>query len=538
MAPPTGPMIDPDAIKRLLMQGGDPSAMFSGDPSQPPSGPTPVPGDPNKPPMATAGLYPPTSTPSAPPQSAPPSGTLSAAATGSAPPSGSMSQSMPSFATPEEKQQYLSEHPPAVPARPVGDFDSGAHPTLRRILGSLFAGTAEFGGDLNHRPGQGAQFLDRWAGQDQAQRTYDKNQPRLTQEAGNQAYNQYLEQGAKAGEIEHTGAETTNLQQNNPAMARKAQFLGQLQEEAQKGAMPPDALRAKYLRMAQYNRVNASPDEINDIITNTKPVGSKYTLTRDPQTQAPIELVDRQGNHYSASNLPKDPEAQQMWNDATTASGQKEQVEEGKEKRVAGYAADRQAAGFQQAQTMEGRKAAAPYLADINDAKNQQQMMQDLLGGKMSPSAQTAAMFKLIGLEQPTGSHRIMPAEIEGVEKLGGLPDRIKQAVLGMGRGDHFSPDLIPDVLATAKTLTQNKVKTANDNLQSTYRNTGYKVGGSDANGRFDKPEDYAAPQNATAGQGAQHVPGGKAQGLKEGQTGTGSDGKKYVVKGGVWVSQ
>ncbi len=36
----------------------------------------------------------------------------------------------------------------------------------------------------------------------------------------------------------------------------------------------------------------------------------------------------------------------------------------------------------------------------------------------------------------------------------------------------------------------------------------------------------------------ANHVPGGKAQGLTEGATGTGSDGRKYVVKGGVWVAQ
>jgi hypothetical protein len=34
----------------------------------------------------------------------------------------------------------------------------------------------------------------------------------------------------------------------------------------------------------------------------------------------------------------------------------------------------------------------------------------------------------------------------------------------------------------------------------------------------------------------AQHTAGGKASGLAEGQTGTGSDGKKYIVKGGVWV--
>jgi len=36
--------------------------------------------------------------------------------------------------------------------------------------------------------------------------------------------------------------------------------------------------------------------------------------------------------------------------------------------------------------------------------------------------------------------------------------------------------------------------------------------------------------------QAPQHIAGGSAQGLKEGQTGKGSDGKPYVVKGGVWV--
>lgn len=43
--------------------------------------------------------------------------------------------------------------------------------------------------------------------------------------------------------------------------------------------------------------------------------------------------------------------------------------------------------------------------------------------------------------------------------------------------------------------------------------------------------------QQSQAQSQAQHVPGGKA-GLTEGATGTGSDGKKYVVKGGVWVPQ
>jgi len=52
--------ISPDAITRLLMQGGNPASMFSGDPSQA----TPPPGAPGTP------------SPTASPSGAPPSGTL------------------------------------------------------------------------------------------------------------------------------------------------------------------------------------------------------------------------------------------------------------------------------------------------------------------------------------------------------------------------------------------------------------------------------------------------------------------------------
>ena len=45
-------------------------------------------------------------------------------------------------------------------------------------------------------------------------------------------------------------------------------------------------------------------------------------------------------------------------------------------------------------------------------------------------------------------------------------------------------------------------------------------------------PPTYSQPKASAA---PQHTAGGAAHGLKEGQTGTGSDGKKYVVRGGKW---
>jgi hypothetical protein len=500
MTSAVSPIITPDAIKRLLMQGGDPSAMFNGDPSQqPPSGPAPVPADPNKPPMATAGLYPPS-----PAASAPPSGSISGAATSSAPPSGSVAQSMPSFSSPEEKQQWLSENPVAMPPRPVGFSPK------QSILASLFAGLAEYGGEKNRHPGLGAPIVQRLVDQNMAQRQYDANAPYMKQQAENQAYNQYLEQQKGSTDVAKTQAEIPNIRANVPALQRQQEFLDKVRQLKEAGKYPSDQDLFNSVLPEAATVPGMTRQMIVDQINGSKTLGSKYTLTRDPQTQAPIELVDRQGNHYSASNLPKDPEAQQMWNDAQTASGQKEKVEEDKEKRVAGYAADRQAQAFTNQQTEQGKKAASTSLADINDAKNQQSMIEQLLSGKMNPQSQTAAMFKLIGAEQPTGSHRIMPTEIENEANLGGWSDRLKQKVLNWKEGDRFSPDLIPDIISTAKILTQNKAKTANDNLESTARIYGYKAPGSDARGRFDKPEDYAQPQQGsqqkTPPKGATHT--------------------------------
>lgn len=526
--PPTtpAPLITPEAIQRLLMQGGNPSSMFSADPSQsaPPSAQG---GAPTAPPSGTLAQQVPAQGPAAPPTApSTPTPTTPASPTQQGAPSQQIAADTfngqaPQFQAPKSEAEFDAGKPDTtayMPVRPVRDIDASSHPGLNRALRSLFAGLAEYG-----RPGEGAEMVNRWHNQDVSQRQYDANQPRLQAGALHQAYDQYLGESAKTADIENTEADVQNKLQNNPAMQRKAQFLTQLQGEAESGKYDPATLKAKYLRMAQFNHVNVAPEEIDSTIQGTKPLGSKYTLTRDPQTQAPIELVDRQGNHYSQSNLPKDPEAQQMWNDATTASGQKEQVEEGKEKRVADYAATRQAAAFTNQQTEQGRKAASTSIADINDAKNQQSMIESLLGGKMNPTSQTAAMFKMIGLEQPTGAHRIMPAEIEGIEQQGGLTDRLKQKLLNWKEGDRFDPDLIPDVVSTAKTLSQNKVKTANDNLESTAKIYGYKAPGSDAKGRFDKPEDYQ-PQQTTTQQG-----GG-------GQTATGPNGHKIKVVGGKWV--
>ncbi len=396
---------------------------------------------------------------------------------------------------------YAAAHPETVSMapRPVTPMDN-VHGAREAFL-LAFLGLNKFGAGLEHQTGSYAdEFLGRQLETEQAQHQYDVAQPQLKHQAEEAAYNNYLGQQEKAGEIIRNAA-------NLPMLQRQQALLDKVRTMKESGKYATDQDLMNAIMPEAQTVPGMTPQMLQSAINSSKTLGSKYSLTRDPQTEAPIELTDRQGNKYSASNLPNDPEAQQMWKDATTAAAEKETTEENKEKRVAGYAADRQATAFENAQKTEGQKLATTHLADIRDAANQQQLMQDLLSGKKDPAGQTAAMFKMIGLEQPTGTHRIMPAEIEGIEHLGGLSDKLKQTLLNWKQGDRFSPDLVPDVVATAKTLTDNKIKQANDNLEDVHRTYGYKVNGADDNGRLDgRPSLYSTTVQTPAGGGNNHA--------------------------------
>lgn len=153
------------------------------------------------------------------------------AATSAPQPQQSAAPQNPSFSQPSSgpmsRDQFFQQNPHAadayMPARPVGDFDNSNHPKLRGALAAAFAGLAELGGQMNYHPGQGMQFVNRWADQNQAQRTYDANRGRYQAEAGNQAYGNYLGEAEKSAQTRLTGAQADITGQNLPA-----------QEQAQK----------------------------------------------------------------------------------------------------------------------------------------------------------------------------------------------------------------------------------------------------------------------------------------------------------------
>lgn len=178
---------------------------------------------------------------------------------------------------PESEDEFSQLNPSArtayMPPRPVGDFDTGAHPTLRRALANAFAGLAEFGGDINHHPGAGEPYWNRWENQDLAQKQYDQpgNQERMQAGALHSAYQNYLQQqqeragtGLTGAQTGLTGAQTQNLTLNPPG---KADFLKELQQRRATGADDPQQLFNEYAVRAPY--AHATRQEVLDIIKNT-----------------------------------------------------------------------------------------------------------------------------------------------------------------------------------------------------------------------------------------------------------------------------
>lgn len=336
---PTSPLISQDAIRRMLMQGGDPSSMFSGDPSQ-----QPAPSAPTPPASGTLAANMSPAAPPAPTTPTTPSGTLSAAMT-----------------PPPSKTDYLAANPVALPARPRGEFDKipdgqpGAdtwgnrHNDLRHGLASIFAGMQEFG-----RPGQGFETVNRWGKEEEAKRNYDQNQPVLKQQAENQQYSTALGQGQQAAEIGKTQVET-----GTRFLPGQQKVLDQIRADKQAGKFPDD----KSLFQAHLQDLQTTPgltrQMLIDAINNTPTLGSKYTVIKG-ENGRPEGLQDRTGKQYGPDQIPPDPEAQTAWTSAQAGHTQARAEKLSDQKEVEGAAATRMAQSFSNQQQMEATKKMQP----------------------------------------------------------------------------------------------------------------------------------------------------------------------------------
>jgi hypothetical protein len=381
-------------------------------------------------------------------------------------------------------------------------------------LTGLFAALDSVGASLDHGQATVAPGLMR---QVEALREYNQNLPVAQRNADNAVIDQRLKQAQDVAGIQKTSIENQNLQLFGPPQQRKAQFIAQLQQEAEAGKIPPDELRRRALTTAQYNGMNVAPEEIDSVIQNTKPIGPKFTV-KTGEKGVFEGLTDRQGNFYPPNQLPNDPDAQALAKSATGIHSQLVNEEVDKESRVAGIAADRQgkqiAAAIQAANIGEenktvnaGREQALKHLNDMRAAQNQLGLVQDLASSK-SPTDQTSLAFKALGLDLPDGVHRINETELNAIKNQGSLPDRAYRAVLNWTTGQQFAPEILQDISATATKIANSKIKNSNDNLRDVKRVYGYQVAGSGPGGGLDEaPAPTQGVQGRLSRSAAQNSP-------------------------------
>jgi len=167
-------------------------------------------------------------------------------------------------------------------------------------------------------------------------------------------------------------------------------------------------------------------------------------------------------------------------------------------------------------------KNVAPLKADIDFVDNY------VASGHYTGSNDDAMLLKYFDLAKPETGFRLTTAEMDRQGKtqsyINSAAAKLHHALFGTWFSDQQRVEMqksMHDIsLAKAQARQESSSPETRAAATSSMTSGGARGGGGEA----------AKP--------AQHVAGGKAQGLTEGATGKGSDGQKYMVKGGVWVKQ
>lgn len=284
-----------------------------------------------------------------------------------------------------------------MPRRPVGDFDPNTpHPKLRSALGALFAGMAEFG-----RPGAGFAMANRWADQTAAQRAYDQDLPRMQSGALHQAYQNYLQSGAEQAGIQHTQQETRNLQANVPLLQHQQQFLDKVRQLKESGKYQSDQDLFNAVLPEASTVPGMTRQMISDAINSSKALGPQFSVQADKGGR-PEYVQTRTGQRIypDANGKFADPQMQQIWDSEMQAHQQSLGEEENKEKRVAGYAAERQAAAQSFQSEQERLKQAQPRVDTALDADERLSRMEKSYGKALNgdQQAQLALLSDHLGM--------------------------------------------------------------------------------------------------------------------------------------------
>jgi hypothetical protein len=431
------------------------------------------------------------------------------------------------------RDQFFAQNPDAAkaytPARPVGVMSSLS--PVGKGLAAAFAGLAEYGGQRNRNPGQGQHIADKWLQQSLAQRQYDANAPQREAEAKNKAYGTELQNKASEAITQHTQAETGLIGQNLPMQEAAEKEYNDLVGHWQSKDVPNFDAYANAKLQAMPSPIARRIQPLLQNIKQLPQTGKGYSLTMQDDLPKSVNVYGKEydRNDPELQKLPAGAAAAADFDRAMQAHSTKLTEQEAKDTRVAGHAADRQAAGFTQAASMQ------------QNTFNQQQIMAKQK--EVQPRYDTA-----LDADQRLG--RMESSYTKGVKgdqqaQLALLTDHIGMT-MGLQKGARITKDIIQEAQQSQPWLAKMGAKfdsrgvlsgvTLGPEQMKQMLDLGYEARDRSWNGAFDA----SRMQGIEPPKGAQEIYGKRTPGDKPafGQTSANNGhviqvgNKKYAYKG------
>lgn len=503
--------VDPQTIQKLLF--GGPQSMFA-----PPSEGAPPQAEP----------------------SAPQRGSVAQAMQSAPPPAPAEPTAAAASPTPQASQPGYSTTPPSFDEYHTSHGDvplkAPAPAPKHGMLAKIMLGLGEaVGNPLATRIGES----DRKLGLENQE--FERNRPALQYSTNRAAYEQDIGNMQKVAETRKANIDADLAQQNLPMQKEAEIRFNELKDAWQNKAIPPEQFES-YANVQLSAMPPAIARMVQPHIADIKTLpqtGKGYKLNMQDDLPVSVEAYGKTYQPDKSGNFPPEvpPQAVQDFKAAQQAHGTKRGEKLADEKEVAQLGGEAQGRGFAQAEKMKALGEIQPRINTALDA-NERLSRMEASYEKAKNGDQQAQLALLadhigmtFGLQKNVRANKALIQEAQAsqpwLQKIGAkFDDR------GFLSGVALGPDQMKQMLDLGYGARDRAFQSAHEAA------TSY---GQPLPSGFEKVEGQRQPGAKPAlDQSAQqqHVPGGKAQGLQEGQTGTGSDGKKYVVRNGAWASQ
>lgn len=123
-----------------------------------------------------------------------------------------------------------------------------------------------------------------------------------------------------------------------------------------------------------------------------------------------------------------------------------------------------------------------PYQDKMSEISELQSAIGQAQAGNIA--AARATLYKVIGVAQPQGTHRVAPTEVAGFSGMGSVPQRVQGSIANALSGDQWTPQMIADIKSFGDAQSQvaqqnlNRGVDATNQLYKTNVGTGLKVSG------------------------------------------------------------